>query len=211
MDPRQSHDAGEKIVERLTDATAKAARPGAVARDLADGTVAGLALRVLPSGSKTWGLRARLDGQRIRVDLGTYPATTLKDARRKAHDALRIVERGDDPRYEGITVAAAVTEYLNRRSATAANGRSPTSDAGSSCTFCRSSARMASAPSSRQSCRRSCGASRPEPIPSRSRLTVSTRRCAGSSAGAAGTWVALTTHGADRQTHEGGAVNGPAA
>ena len=102
-------------MEKLTDAAARAARPGAVARDLADGTVAGLALRVLPSGSKTWGLRARLGGQRIRIDLGTYPATTLKDARRKAHDALRIVERGDDPRYEGITVAAAVTEYLNSK------------------------------------------------------------------------------------------------
>ena len=70
---------------------------------------------MLPSGAKTWGLRARLNGQRIRVDLGTYPATTLKDARRKAHDALRIVERGDDPRYEGITVAEAVTEYLNSK------------------------------------------------------------------------------------------------
>jgi integrase len=102
-------------VEKLTDATARAARPGAVARDLADGTVAGLALRVLPSGAKTWGLRARLGGQRIRVDLGTYPATTLKDARRKAQDTLRIIERGDDPRYEGITVAEAVTEYLNSK------------------------------------------------------------------------------------------------
>ena len=112
MDPRRRR---RKIVEKLTDATARAAKPGAVARDLADGTVAGLALRVLPSGVKTWGLRARLGGQRIRVDLGTYPATTLKDARRKAHDALRIVERGDDPRYEGITVAEAVTEYLNSK------------------------------------------------------------------------------------------------
>ena len=77
--------------------------------------MAGLALRVLPSGSKTWALRARLNGQRIRVDLGTYPATTLKDARRKAQDALRIIERGDDPRYEGITVAEAVTEYLTSK------------------------------------------------------------------------------------------------
>ena len=111
MDPR----GGEKIVEKLTDATAKAARPGAVARDLADGTVAGLAMRVLPSGGKTWALRARLGGQRIRIDLGTYPATTLKDARRKARDALRIIERGDDPRYEGITVAEAVTEYLESK------------------------------------------------------------------------------------------------
>jgi hypothetical protein len=85
-------------VERLTDATAKAAKAGAVARDLADGPVAGLTLRVLPSGSKTWALRSRLNGRRIRVDLGTYPATTLKDARRKAHAALRVIERGDDPR-----------------------------------------------------------------------------------------------------------------
>ena len=77
--------------------------------------MAGLALRVLPSGAKTWALRARLNGQRIRIDLGTYPATTLKDARRKAQDALRIIERGDDPRYEGITVAEAVTEYLSSK------------------------------------------------------------------------------------------------
>ena len=102
-------------MDKLTDAAARAARPGAVARDIADGTVPGLALRVLPSGARTWALRVRLNGQRIRVDLGTYPATTLKDARRKAHDALRIIERGDDPRYEGITVAEAVTEYLNSK------------------------------------------------------------------------------------------------
>ena len=44
-------------MEKLTDATARAAKAGAVARDLADGTVPGLALRVLPSGTKTWGLR----------------------------------------------------------------------------------------------------------------------------------------------------------
>ena len=112
MDPRRGReDRGE------ADGRHRQGRQGtgAVARDLADGTVAGLALRVLPSGSKTWALRARLNGQRIRVDLGTYPATTLKDARRKAHDALRIIERGDDPRYEGITVAEAVTEYLNSK------------------------------------------------------------------------------------------------
>ena len=62
LDPLWTHR--ERTVERLTDATAKAARPGAVARDLADGTVPGLALRVLPSGAKTWALRARLGGQR---------------------------------------------------------------------------------------------------------------------------------------------------
>lgn len=103
-------------MSKLTDATAKAAKPGSEAREITDGTVPGLAMRILPSGAKTWALRARLSGQRIRIDLGTYPATTLKDARRKAHDALRVIERGDDPRYEGVTVAEAVTEYLQSKS-----------------------------------------------------------------------------------------------
>ena len=99
----------------LSDATAKAAKRGSVARDLADGTVPGLALRVLPSGAKAWALRAKIGGQRVRIDLGRYPYVTVKDARVAAGNALRVIERGDDPRYEGCTVAEAVKDWLEAK------------------------------------------------------------------------------------------------
>ncbi|NMJ44215.1 integrase family protein [Roseomonas sp. JC162] len=113
----------------LTDAAARAAKKGEVDRDLADGTVPGLSLRVFKSGRKAWALRLRVHGggQR-RLDLGEYPGTTLAQARELATEARRRAGRGEDPEHvirppaapPGATVAMALERWL----ATKAGNRS---------------------------------------------------------------------------------------
>lgn len=62
--------------------------------------VKGFTLRVTKSGARTFNLvfRSPRDGRQARIDLGSYPATALKDARRKAIEYRRLVEAGIDPR-----------------------------------------------------------------------------------------------------------------
>jgi integrase len=67
----------------------------------------GLLLRVSDAGRKTWFFRYRIaDGRQPRMKLGTYPATSIADARRKAQDARRIVETGEDPAAQARKAAA---------------------------------------------------------------------------------------------------------
>lgn len=108
------------MAKNLTDAAVKAAKPGATAKDIADGTVPGLSLRVLPSGRKTWALRLRVDGKPIRLDVGEYPGTSLADARTLAMEARRLAGRGQNPEHAirppqappGLTVAEATARWL---------------------------------------------------------------------------------------------------
>ena len=48
--------------------------------------------------SKTWSQRLRIDGKVTNVGLGSWPVTTLKEAREKALENRREVEHGGDPR-----------------------------------------------------------------------------------------------------------------
>ena len=48
--------------------------------------------------SKTWSQRLRMDGKVTNVGLGSWPVTTLKEAREKALENRRAVEHGRDPR-----------------------------------------------------------------------------------------------------------------
>ena len=106
---------------RLTDQAVKAAKPpgkGEGARDIADRAVPGLSLRVTPQGHKSWTLRAKWRGDRMRVDLGEYPATSLAEARRLATAARKLADRGDNPELavrpylESIDVATAIDDWL---------------------------------------------------------------------------------------------------
>jgi integrase len=57
-----------------------------------------LYLTVTPAGSKLWSFFYRTpDGKRNEMRFGSYPVTSLKDARRKAQDANRLLEDGIDP------------------------------------------------------------------------------------------------------------------
>src|SRR6266568_4069968 len=57
----------------------------------------GFAIQVLPSGCKTFIYIYTFGGKRKHFNLGTYPATSLADARQKYMDAALLVGRGKDP------------------------------------------------------------------------------------------------------------------
>ncbi len=79
----------------LTDITIKSTKPGAKPLRLFDG--GGLYLEVAPSGGKWWRLKYRHDGKEKRISLGTYPDTSLKDARDRRDNARKDLASGIDP------------------------------------------------------------------------------------------------------------------
>ena len=107
----------------------------------------GLILLVRPSTSKlrpdelrrSWVLRAVHAGKRKRIGLGRYPAVGLAQAREKAAEAIRQLERGQDPTRKGrarlkaeieaqtYTFKRAVDEYLAEAAPTL---KHPKSEAG---------------------------------------------------------------------------------
>lgn len=107
---------------KLTDQAVKAAKPEKSARDITDGTVPGLSLRVTPGGHKSWALRIKWRGERHRIDLGEYPATSLADARALASEARRLAGRGQNPDHavrppvSGLTVSKAIERWLETKS-----------------------------------------------------------------------------------------------
>jgi integrase len=68
--------------------------PGRV-RELVDGAVPGLRLRVTPSGTRTWSLTIRAAGKMRRFDVGS--SLGLAEARKKAEDLRRQIREGADP------------------------------------------------------------------------------------------------------------------
>jgi len=110
----------------LTDRRIATLRPNSTARlEVPDQKVPGLALRVTPSGAKTWTLRYRVEGGRKgrlrRLTLGSYPAVSLVKARKAAAHALgQIATTHADPATLkraarlGETVADLAKEYLAR-------------------------------------------------------------------------------------------------
>jgi Arm DNA-binding domain len=63
--------------------------------DLTDG--GGLVLEVMPTGSKTWRFKFRLNGKREKVTIGAYPALTIRQARDRHEELRALVERGQSP------------------------------------------------------------------------------------------------------------------
>ena len=72
------------------------------------GGVAGLALQVLPTGGRTWVLRAMIGGRRREMGLGGYPDVTLAGAREAARNARLLIKSGKDPIAEGRAAASAL-------------------------------------------------------------------------------------------------------
>lgn len=77
-------------------------------------------IRVAPSGKKTWTLMYRFNRRQRRLTLGTFPATSLADARDLAEEALRSLEKGHDPAVEKAaardadTFAELAHEYVEK-------------------------------------------------------------------------------------------------
>ncbi len=57
----------------------------------------GLMLNIAAGGAKSWMLRARVDGKRRDIGLGSLKVVTLAEAREKAHDFRRQIAQGIDP------------------------------------------------------------------------------------------------------------------
>lgn len=68
----------------------------------------GLALRVSPSGYKSFFYRYRHGGRTKRFTIGSYPSVSLKEARDKADDLRVQVNRGEDPQGEKQRIKNAV-------------------------------------------------------------------------------------------------------
>ncbi len=84
---------------RLTDKQILALKPQAGKRaELFDLQEPGLLIRATSGGLRTWYFRYRvIDGRQPRYKLGTFPATSIADARKKAQAARGLVEAGADP------------------------------------------------------------------------------------------------------------------
>ena len=59
-----------------------------------DNSTRGLALRIAATGAKSWCFHYTSAGRRKRLTLGTYPATSLAQARTLAFDARALIEEG---------------------------------------------------------------------------------------------------------------------
>jgi hypothetical protein len=92
---------GQMAEKMLTDRKCKAAL--GKARDkvtyLNDGK--GLRLQIRPDGAAYWMLRYRHGGKGSTHGLGTYPATTIAQAREKAAQARSVIELGLQP-HDGV-------------------------------------------------------------------------------------------------------------
>ncbi len=62
-----------------------------------DAAVPGLALRVTPTGARSWSVLYRHRGRLRRMTLGTLDLVSLADARQRARDLLYAAGKGDDP------------------------------------------------------------------------------------------------------------------
>lgn len=87
--------ASDLLTDKAIRAALKAAAESGKARKISDG--AGLVLDVRPTGAGWWRLRYWLDGKERMLSLGTYPDTTLAQARAKRDEARRQVASGTDP------------------------------------------------------------------------------------------------------------------
>src|SRR5438046_2660866 len=84
------------MAERLlTHQACKAARRKAAIYYKNDGN--GLRLQIRPNGSKYWMLRYTLAGKESTYQIGTYPETTLEQARNKACEARKLITEGISP------------------------------------------------------------------------------------------------------------------
>lgn len=87
--------ASDLLTDKAIRAALKAAAESGKARKISDG--AGLVLDVRPTGAGWWRLRYWLDGKERMLSLGTYPDTSLAQARAKRDEARRQVAAGTDP------------------------------------------------------------------------------------------------------------------
>jgi len=82
------------------------AKPGDNGKEvyLRDGD--GLELRIMPAGKRIWQYRYQFEGKRKVIALGGADFVSLKDARKLAHEARELIDRGLCPKrraYQGAS------------------------------------------------------------------------------------------------------------
>ena len=84
-----------KRIVGLSDTQVKTTKPKEKDYKLSDGY--GLYLLVTPSGGKLWRFQYRFNDKQKLLALGSYPAITLADARKRREDARKLLANGVDP------------------------------------------------------------------------------------------------------------------
>ena len=92
----------------LTDSRIRTEKPTDKPKRLFDG--GGMYLEVSPAGGKLWRLKYRFGGKEKRLALGTYPETSLADARERREAARKLLAQGIDPGEQRKAVKAAGEE-----------------------------------------------------------------------------------------------------
>ena len=82
----------------LTNLQIQKAKPKEKQYKLSDGR--GMYLIVAPRGGRYWRLDYRFNGKRQTLSLGTFPSTSLKEARRKCANTKSLIEDGIDPSHQ---------------------------------------------------------------------------------------------------------------
>jgi integrase len=119
----------------LSDIVIRNAKPGAKPVKLSDG--GGMFLLVTPTGGKLWRLKYRIDGREKLLAIGSYPETSLSDARKRREEARAMLAKGIDPSREkqrekvkarvqaADTFNAIAAEYCAKRKRDGEKGWSP--------------------------------------------------------------------------------------
>ncbi|MDE2251623.1 MAG: DUF4102 domain-containing protein [Gammaproteobacteria bacterium] len=108
----------------LTESQIRAAKPREKPYKLTDGQ--GLVLLVSPTGARLWRLRYTFAGREGMISVGTYPATSLKEARERRDVARKQIEAGLNPssiraearQQREVTFEAIAKEWLARQTFT---------------------------------------------------------------------------------------------
>lgn len=97
-----------KQVKPLTDLQISKAKTKEKDVTLTDG--GGLSLLITTNGGKLWRFRYTFDGKRNMLSFGSYPATSLSDARTEREKAKKMLARGVDPSSHRKAARAAKAE-----------------------------------------------------------------------------------------------------
>ena len=106
--------------QRLTELTVRKAKPQACAYQVWDTQQRGLALRVQPTGSRSWVTVYNRHGRTRWLTIGNADAIGLADARMMAAEAMLAVAKGKDPAAErkaergAGTFAELATKYVEQ-------------------------------------------------------------------------------------------------
>ncbi len=74
-----------------------------------DSKTPGLTIYVMPTGAKVWYVYKRVHGRPVRYRIGSFPQTTVEQAREVASQVLGRIAKGDDPQAERQAQRAEMT------------------------------------------------------------------------------------------------------